>query len=283
MCYLQGVVESGVRLMRTFGLLVPLMAASWGSLSAEESAWYTASAKRAREAIDDTVAARILVITHPTGKNPRLGEVSTRPDGDGLLALITVHWNGGFLNTPYATVVQWRFSPTGHLNSGIVSDGGVVRVTEAAKTELDSYLRLTVWPKVKVDGGEGAGDNPDLGTLCRSLEADVTRFLAKPIAQATRKEGGRLLGVCAAVEGLIEKRVRESEQSADKSEARAKDLEESAKRATSQEEKAKREEGAIDFSRRAKLARADAEMWRKRSQVVAGFRTAVKERMEALE
>lgn len=281
MAGLRGVLRHRIRPLGTCGFFALLLGALLPTARAEESDWYKQASKRVREAIDDGVAARIAGITHPTGKNPRLIEVSTQPDEDGLVAVISVRWHGGVLGTRYNTVVQWRVSPRGHLNSGIVRDDSLAPVPATARTELDNYLRDQLWPKVK--GAGEADSDGDLGAACRSIEAEATRFLAKPIAQAAKAECQKLLRACADAEKRALAQAQKCEREADEFEARAKRLEDLTQRAASPEEKSMRQEAAVEFSRKSKAARDDAQMWRKRSAALVALHKALEQRMEALE
>jgi len=119
----------------------------------KSSAWQQTAMKAVKAKVDDSVALKIRQLLHPTGKGGELKSVTAEVDGDGVLAMIAVSWQGGFSGGAYTTTIRWRFTKSEHISSTVDSDTAPIKAKEANKNQMDDYFRQKVYPMVKEAAG----------------------------------------------------------------------------------------------------------------------------------
>ncbi len=93
------------------------------------------------------LAAGILSITHPSGKDASLGECEAKAVGQQVVATIRVNWKAGLLKIGHHTVVVWEFDQAGN-SKALVKEASTAEAAGCAP-RLDDYFRKELLPDLK--------------------------------------------------------------------------------------------------------------------------------------
>jgi hypothetical protein len=99
------------------------------------------------------IAEAIQGITHPTGNNPVLTDLSISKFSDRVLVEMVVEWKGGILGTQYSTSVAWEIDKKNHINAKVIADSAALGVEARNKDALNEYFRTKVYPAFYGDMG----------------------------------------------------------------------------------------------------------------------------------
>ncbi len=132
----------------TAAILAVLVCVVWAQ-GAERTKWQEKAEAAVKSVVDDAAAASLRKILFSDGKNDRVGVISVEPDGEGVLAKITLKWTGIVIAVDYNAVIRWRFNAKEHLSSGVESAFGLGVITDKDRTALDDYLRKELYPRVQ--------------------------------------------------------------------------------------------------------------------------------------
>lgn len=132
---------------------VALLACS-AARAAERTPWQVKADQAVRSVVSDSVAEHIRTMLYGDGKNGRVALIVVEPDGEGVLARITIKWTGIVIAVDYNAVIRWRFNAREHISSAIESSFGMGVITDTKKTDLDDYLRKELYPKVQAEAAQ---------------------------------------------------------------------------------------------------------------------------------
>lgn len=98
----------------------------------------------------NALAVSMLGAIHPTGQNATLVSHATTIEGGGVLVShFELAWWAGTPRTKNTTLIEWRCSEGGDMAAEIGGDSSTSPVTARGQTELDDYLRASIFPSLK--------------------------------------------------------------------------------------------------------------------------------------
>jgi len=104
--------------------------------------------KRVLTANLEKIAADSLLILHPSGSNPKLMyEVDRR--NDRIFVQLDLAWQGGALNSEYATVLIWEFDAEKHFAAKLLADTSGSQPDALVREQIDDYFRAVLYPVVQ--------------------------------------------------------------------------------------------------------------------------------------
>lgn len=103
----------------------------------------------------EAIASAILASTHPSGKNPMLGEFKVSKLDGRVLVELPVVWKGGLLGNAYRTVIVWEISEANHVSAKVVADSAVLAIDAKDRLMIDDYFRTKVYPAFYSDMSGG--------------------------------------------------------------------------------------------------------------------------------
>ena len=130
------------------GVLAVLVCVVWAQ-GAERTAWQGKAETAVKSVVTEAVAEKIRAMLFADGKNGRVGVIAVEPDGEGVLAKITVKWSGIVIAIDYNVVIRWRFTAKDHLNAAIESAFGMGVITDKDRTAIEDYFRKELYPLVQ--------------------------------------------------------------------------------------------------------------------------------------
>ena len=100
------------------------------------------------------IAGNILSITHPSGKEPALSEITYKKEENQITVRFQLNWKGRMLGTDYVTVIVWVIEKDGHSLSGVESDSASIKIAKEQLVKLDEYFGTVVYKSFKEIMGE---------------------------------------------------------------------------------------------------------------------------------
>lgn len=100
------------------------------------------------------IAGNILSITHPSGKDPTLSEITYKKEENQITVRFQINWKGRIMGTDYVTVIVWVIGKDGHSLSGVESDSASIKIAKEQLVKLDEYFGTVVYKSFKENMGE---------------------------------------------------------------------------------------------------------------------------------
>lgn len=95
------------------------------------------------------VVKTIQAVTHPTGRDPQMHDLSIDMDDDGVLSVkITVDWIGGLVGGHYRTIVLWKCDKNRDRGLTIVSDNAPFEIEDSNLERLKDYFHDEIYTNV---------------------------------------------------------------------------------------------------------------------------------------
>jgi hypothetical protein len=91
------------------------------------------------------IAANVLRIMHPAGKEPQLAAYGISVEAGQLVSRFEVSWqlSGGTINI---TSIEWRCSRTGHVSARLAGENGTNQPSSRNSAQLDDYFGTELYP-----------------------------------------------------------------------------------------------------------------------------------------
>jgi hypothetical protein len=120
----------------------------------DRTAWQAKAETAVHNVVTDSVADKMQSLLYSVGKNTTVKSIVVEPDGNGVLARISMRWSGFVIAVEYNAVIRWRFNANEHVSSTVESAIGLGVLTDKDRLALDDYLRKELYPKVQAEAAK---------------------------------------------------------------------------------------------------------------------------------